>query len=91
MFDDSGYNHPIPVNVGGGTKNGIQKNRYFFLFRIATCFCLLRLFYSATNLHWDKNILDDRWPVPEPYWYHGSLDVNIRDHLGGKHIGRRLQ
>ncbi|TKW09839.2 hypothetical protein SEVIR_6G127608v4 [Setaria viridis] len=55
---ECGYNHPIPVNVGGGTKNGIQKNR---------------------------------WPVPEPYWYHGSLDVNIRDHLGGKHIGRRLQ
>lgn len=54
MFDDSGYNHPIPVNVGGGTKNGIQKNRYFFLFRIATCFCLLRLLptYIGTKTYW---------------------------------------
>jgi len=32
LFDDSGYNHPMPVNVIGETKKGIQKNRYFFLF-----------------------------------------------------------
>ena len=89
MFDDSGYNHPMPVSVGGGIKKGIQKNRYIsFCFRIATCFCLPRLFYSTANLHWDKNILDGRWPVPEPYWYHGALDVGIHDL--DKHIGRRL-
>lgn len=41
--------------------------------------CLwLKLFYSTINLDWrEKNILDDRWPVPEPYWYHGELDVDI--------------
>jgi len=89
MFDDSGYNHPMPVSVGGGIKKGIQKNRYIsFCFRIATCFCLLRLFYSTANLHGDKNILDGRWPVPEPYWYHGALDAGIHDL--GNHIGRHL-
>lgn len=29
-----------------------------------------------------------RWPVPEPYWYHGLLDVDRAEH---KHIGRKLQ
>ncbi|XP_066324633.1 uncharacterized protein [Miscanthus floridulus] len=52
---ECGYNHPMPVNVIGETKKGIQKNR---------------------------------WPVPEPYWYHGALDVSVHDL--GKHIGRRL-
>ncbi|CAD6252220.1 unnamed protein product [Miscanthus lutarioriparius] len=52
---ECGYNHPMPVSVGGGIKKGIQKNR---------------------------------WPVPEPYWYHGALDVGIHDL--DKHIGRRL-
>nr|AAL31034.1 putative serine protease [Oryza sativa Japonica Group]AAP54251.1 hypothetical protein LOC_Os10g33490 [Oryza sativa Japonica Group] len=31
----------------------------------------------------------NRWPVPEPYWYHGSLDVD-RSYVP-KCIGRRLQ
>ncbi|KAM0877049.1 hypothetical protein ACQ4PT_035761 [Festuca glaucescens] len=29
-----------------------------------------------------------RWPVPEPYWYHGLLEVDRGEH---KHIGRVLQ
>uniref|UniRef100_A0ACD5WR44 Uncharacterized protein n=1 Tax=Avena sativa TaxID=4498 RepID=A0ACD5WR44_AVESA len=29
-----------------------------------------------------------RWPVPEPYWYHGLLDVDEAEH---EHIGRVLQ
>jgi len=27
----------------------------------------------------ERNILDDRWPVPEPYWYHGALDEDMDD------------
>ncbi|XP_047049254.1 uncharacterized protein LOC124654281 [Lolium rigidum] len=31
---------------------------------------------------------DNRWPVPELYWYHGLLDVDRNFH---KHIGTILQ
>ena len=52
MFDDSGYNHPMPVSVGGGTKKGIQKNRYIsFCFRIATCF-FQQPTYIGTKTYW---------------------------------------
>jgi hypothetical protein len=71
-----------------GQIRGFRKTGISFCFCIATCFCLLRVFYSTANLHWDKNIFDDRWPVPEPYWYHGELDASVLDL--GKHIGRRL-
>ncbi|CAM0907869.1 unnamed protein product [Alopecurus aequalis] len=35
----------------------------------------------------ENRILDYRWHVPEPYWYHGLLDVGFDEH---KHIGRVL-
>ena len=45
--------------------------------------------YYMTNLHWKKNILNDRWSVPQPYWYHGELDVDAYDIPA--HVGRQLQ
>jgi hypothetical protein len=71
-----------------GQKREIRKTSISFCFRITTCLCFLRVFYSTTNLHWDKNIFDSRWPVPKPYWYHSELQANV--HALGKHIGRRL-
>jgi hypothetical protein len=32
--------------------------------------------HSTRNLHWNI-IFDDRWPVPEPYWYHGWCLVRL--------------
>uniref|UniRef100_A0A0E0M8P2 Uncharacterized protein n=1 Tax=Oryza punctata TaxID=4537 RepID=A0A0E0M8P2_ORYPU len=37
----------------------------------------------------DDGTKKNRWPVPEPYWYHGSLDVDR--HYIPKPIGRVLQ
>uniref|UniRef100_A0A0E0BBM7 Uncharacterized protein n=1 Tax=Oryza glumipatula TaxID=40148 RepID=A0A0E0BBM7_9ORYZ len=37
----------------------------------------------------DDGTKKNRWPVPEPYWYHGSLDVDM--HYIPKLIGRVLQ
>ncbi|EEC73575.1 hypothetical protein OsI_08030 [Oryza sativa Indica Group] len=34
----------------------------------------------------DDGTKKNRWPVPEPYWYHGSLDVDM--HYIPKLIGR---
>uniref|UniRef100_A0A0E0BBM9 Uncharacterized protein n=1 Tax=Oryza glumipatula TaxID=40148 RepID=A0A0E0BBM9_9ORYZ len=46
-------------------------------------------YYIQQSTYMGNIILDDRWPVPEPYWYHGSLDVDM--HYIPKLIGRVLQ
>jgi len=73
-----------------GQKRESRKTSISFCFLIATCFCLLRVFYSTANLYWDKNIFDNMWPVPKPYWYHGGLEASVHDLGNHKHIGRRL-
>uniref|UniRef100_A0A0D3HEN7 Uncharacterized protein n=1 Tax=Oryza barthii TaxID=65489 RepID=A0A0D3HEN7_9ORYZ len=45
-------------------------------------------YYIQQSTYMGNIILDDRWPVPEPYWYHGSLDVDM--HYIPKLIGRVL-
>lgn len=84
IFDDSGRNHPMPIDVDDGTK----KNRYSFILFVSSLPLVSGSldYYIQQSTYMGNIILDDRWPVPEPYWYHGSLDVDM--HYIPKLIGR---
>nr|CAB3457610.1 unnamed protein product [Digitaria exilis] len=63
--------------VGGDAKENM------YLFSLCSYY-----HYFLTTYIGNKIILDDRWPVPKPFWYHGALDVD-RYHvpmLPGRHL-----
>ncbi|EEC67158.1 hypothetical protein OsI_34011 [Oryza sativa Indica Group] len=81
---ESGHNHPMPIDVDDGTK----KNGYSFILFVSSLPLVSGSldYYIQQSTYMGNIILDGRWPVPEPYWYHGSLDVDM--HYIPKLIGR---
>ena len=67
-----GFVVPMQINNKGTPvlKAQKMKTRYAFFFS----HCHLLLVFNSQLI--GKNILYGRWPVPEPYWYHGALDVD---------------